>query len=113
MFDICLITQALNHSITLYHYLFVGLVIFLIGIIGSMIAKNVIKVLIAIEFMLTGININFVAFASFCGNDNFDGFIMALFYVGLGAVELAVALFIFYLMFQNKESDSFESYTDL
>ena len=49
-----------NISISIYHYLFIGLMVFLIGLIGSIIAKNVIKVLIAIEFMLTGININFI-----------------------------------------------------
>lgn len=105
--------QLISHSIGLYHYLLIGLIIFLIGIIGSVTVKNVIKVLISIEFMLTGININFVTFAAFCGNDKFDGFIMALFYVGLGAVELAVALYIFYLMFQKKESDNIEAYSDL
>ena len=38
---------------------------------------------------------------------------MALFYVGLGAVELAVALYLFYLMFQKKGSDNIESYKEL
>ena len=99
--------------IGMYHYLCIGLILFLTGIIGSVLAKNVIKVLIAIEFMLTGININFITFAAFCGNEKFDGFIMALFYAGLGAVELAVALYIFYLMFKKKESENIESYTEL
>ena len=97
----------------MYHYLFVGLILFLTGIIGSVIVKNVIKVLISIEIMLTGVNINFITFSAYCGNDNFDGFIIALFYVGLGAVELAVALYIFYLMFQKKESDNIEKYSEL
>ena len=101
------------HSITIYHYLFIGLFLFLIGIIGSVILKNVIKVLISIEIMLTGININFITFASYCDNYKFDGFIMALFYTAIGAVELAVALYIFYLMFQTKESDNIEKYSDL
>ena len=100
-------------NITMYHYLFIGLMLFLIGFLGSVLAKNLIKVLIAIEFMLTGINVNFITFAAYCGNENFDGFIMALFYVGIGAVELAVALYIFYLMFQKKESDNIESYSEL
>lgn len=72
-----------------------------------------IKVLISIEIMLLGVNINFVTFASFCDNVKFDGYIMALFYVGLGAVELAVALYLFYLMFQKKGSDNIESYKEL
>ena len=47
-------------EITMFHYLFLGLFLFLAGILGTIITKNMIKVLISIEFMLTGININFI-----------------------------------------------------
>lgn len=97
----------------MYHYLFVGLILFIIGLAGSILAKNVIKVLIAIEFMLTGVNINFITFASYCDSINLDGYIMALFYVGIGAAELAIALYIFYLMFRKKKSDNIERYKEL
>ena len=100
-------------EITMYHYLFIGLVLFVLGLVGSIFVKNVIKVLISIEMMLLGVNINFVTFASYCDNIEFNGYIMALFYIGLGAVELAVALYIFYLMYQKKESDNIEKYADL
>ena len=100
-------------EITMYHYLFIGMLMFLVGLLGSVLVKNMIKVLISIEIMLLGVNINFVTFASFCDNVKFDGYIMALFYVGLGAVELAVALYLFYLMFQKKGSDNIESYKEL
>ncbi|CCZ50522.1 TPA: NADH-quinone oxidoreductase subunit NuoK [Candidatus Gastranaerophilales bacterium HUM_3] len=100
-------------EITMYHYLFIGMLMFLIGLLGSVLVKNMIKVLISIEIMLLGVNINFVTFASFCDNVKFDGYIIALFYVGLGAVELAVALYLFYLMFQKKGSDSIEHYKEL
>lgn len=100
-------------EITMYHYLFIGMLMFLIGLLGSVLVKNMIKVLISIEIMLLGVNINFVTFASFCDNVKFGGYIMALFYVGLGAVELAVALYLFYLMFQKKGSDNIESYKGL
>ncbi len=99
--------------IGMYHYLFLGLALFVIGLLGSVCAKNVIKVLIAIEFMLTGVNINFITFATFCDNANFDGYITGLFYTGLGAVELAIALYIFYLMYQKKKSDNIEKYSEL
>ncbi len=99
--------------ITIYHYLSIGLLLFLIGLLGSVLVKNVIKILISIEIMLLGININFITFATFCDNTNFDGYIISLFYVGIGAVELAVALYLFYLMYQKKESDNIEKYSDL
>ncbi len=100
-------------GLTLYHYLFLGLILFVIGISGSILCKNVIKVLISIEFMLCGININFIAFASYCGSPAYDGLIFGLFYTGIGAVELAVALYIFYLMYKKKLSDNIEHYGDL
>lgn len=97
----------------MYQYLLVGLLLFIIGLLGSVFVKNVIKILISIEFMLLGININFVTFATYCDNINFDGYIVALFYIAIGAVELAVALYLFYLMYTKKQSDNIEKYTDL
>ena len=46
-------------EITMYHYLFIGMLMFLIGLLGSVLVKNMIKVLISIEIMLLGVNINF------------------------------------------------------
>lgn len=100
-------------EITIYHYLFLGLALFVIGFAGSMTSEHVIKVLISIEFMLTGVNINFVTFATYCDNVNFNGYVIALFYVAIGAVELAVALFIFYLMYKKKQSENIDKYGDL
>ncbi len=97
----------------MYQYLMVGLLLFIIGLLGSVFVKNVIKILISIEFMLLGININFVTFATYCDNINFDGYVVALFYIAIGAVELAVALYLFYLMYTKKQSDNVEKYTDL
>ena len=54
-------------EISIYHYLFIGLILFILGLTGSMVCKNVIKVLICLEFILTGVNINFATFAKYCG----------------------------------------------
>lgn len=97
-------------DIGLYHYLFLALILFLIGLWGTIIAKNMLKVLICVEFMLTAVNINFIAFASFFDNINLQGLIFSLFYVAVGAVETAVALAIFYLMFREKQSVNTEDY---
>ena len=100
-------------EVSIYHYLFLGLILFVIGLIGSILSKHVIKVLISIEFILTGVNINFITFATFCDSSTLDGYIMSLFYVAIGAVELAVALYIFYLMYSKKESENIDRYGDL
>ena len=100
-------------EITIYHYLLLGLILFVLGIVGSILSKNVIKILISIEFILTGVNLNFITFATFCDNTNLDGYIISLFYVAIGAVELAVALYIFYLMYKRKESENIDKYGEL
>lgn len=97
-------------DIGLYHYLFLALVLFLIGFFGAIVSKNMLKVLISVEFMLTAVNINFIAFASFFDNLQLHGFVFSLFYIAVGAVEIAIALAIFYLMFQSKQSVNTEDY---
>lgn len=99
-------------DIGLYHYLFLALVLFLIGFFGAIIAKNILKVLICVEFMLTAVNINFIAFASFFDNVKLEGLVFSLFYLALGAVEIAIALAIFYLMFRSKQSVNTEDYLE-
>lgn len=100
-------------EITIFHYLFLGLILFVIGLIGSIFSKHVIKVLISIEFILTGVNLNFITFATFCDSVKLEGYILSLFYVAIGAVELALALYIFYLMYGKKGSENIEKYGDL
>lgn len=100
-------------EISLYHYLAIGLILFILGFAGSFVCKNVIKVLICIEFMLTGVNINFATFAKYCGGAAADGYVMVLFYTAIGTVELAIALYIFYFMYSKKASDNIEKYGDL
>lgn len=97
-------------DIGLYHYLFLALILFLIGLFGSIVSKNILKVLISVEFMLTAVNINFIAFASFFDNIKLNGFVFSLFYIAIGAIEIAIALAIFYLMFRTKQSVNTEDY---
>lgn len=100
-------------DIGLYHYLLLALILFLMGFFGAVVSKNVLKVLISIEFMLTAVNINFIAFASFFDNIKLEGFVFSLFYIALGAVEIAIALSVFYLMFKQKRSVNTENYKEL
>ncbi len=100
-------------NIGLYHYLLLALILFLMGFFGAIVSKNVLKVLISIEFMLTAVNINFIAFASFFDNVKLEGFVFSLFYIALGAVEVAIALSVFYLMFRQKKSVNTEDYKEL
>ena len=54
------------NEIGLGHYLSLGAIIFFLGIIGIFLnRKNVIVILMSIELILLGVNINFIAFSYF------------------------------------------------
>ena len=49
----------------LAHYLILGAILFFIGLIGVVISRNLIRVLISIEIMMSAVNLNFIAFSTF------------------------------------------------
>ncbi len=100
-------------NIGIYHYLTIAFILFIIGLCGTVLSKNVIKILISIEFMLAAVNINFTTFGLYCKNLAFDGYIFALFYIAVGAVEVAIALYIFYSMYREKQTSDIEDYGDV
>ena len=100
-------------NIGISHYLIVALLLFLIGAFGVIISRNVIKILLCLEFMLTAVNINFIAFTSSFDAVKFSGFVFSLFYTAIGAVEIAVAIIIFYLMYREKKSVNIDKYKEL
>jgi len=72
-------------------YLFVGAVLFVCGVVCMATKRNGIGVLMGVELVLNGANINFVAFSRYTPL-GLDGQATALFVVVLAAAEAAVAL---------------------
>ena len=87
--------------ITLGHYLFVGAMLFTIGVFGIFLnRKNVIVILMSIELLLLAVNINFVAFSSFL--HDLVGQVFALFILTVAAAEAAIGLAILVVYFRNR-----------
>ena len=90
--------NLLTQPVGLSHYLVVGAVLFTCGVVCMATKRNAIGVLMGIELVLNGANVNFVAFGSrhLCGDGGgglgLDGQLMALFVIVLAAAEAAVAL---------------------
>ncbi len=65
--------DLLTLPICLSHYLIVGAVLFVCGVVCMTIKRNAVGVLMGVELVLNGANLNFVAFSSplleepFCG----------------------------------------------
>lgn len=94
-------------SISLSHYLTVAAILFTIGIFGIFVnRKNVIIILMCIELMLLGVNINFVAFSTHmieaANTQPMAGQIFALFVLTVAAAEAAIGLAILVVYFRNR-----------
>jgi NADH-quinone oxidoreductase subunit K len=101
--------DLLTTPIGVTHYLFVGAVMFVSGAVCMATKRNALGVLMGIELVLNGANLNFVAFGSEFLSRNpairlgLDGQIIAIFVIVLAAAEAAVALAIV-LNFYNNHS---------
>jgi len=88
-------------TIGLEHYLVVGAILFVLGVSGIMLnRKNVIIILMSIEMILLGVNINLVAFSSFL--HDLTGQVLAMFVLTVAAAEAAIGLAILVLYFRNR-----------
>ncbi len=84
----------------LNEYLIVGAVLFVCGVICMASKRNGIGILMGVELVLNGANVNFVAFAKFTSL-GLDGQIVSLFVIVLAAAEAAVALAIALNFYNN------------
>ena len=83
-------------------YLTLSAVLFLIGVLGFFVKRNIIALLLSVEIMLNAVNLTFVAFSSQYGQ--ISGQIFVFFVLVVAAAEAAVGLALVIAMFRNRES---------
>lgn len=91
-------------SITVSHYLALGAILFVTGVMCMATKRNAIGVLMGIELVLNGANVNFVALGSPLLRSHtlgVDGSLIALFVIVLAAAEAAVTLAIALNFYKN------------
>ena len=89
--------------IGLEHYLTVAAALFVIGIFGIFLnRKNVIVILMSIELILLGANLNLVAFSASLGD--LVGQVFVMFTLTVAAAEAAIGLAIVVIYFRNRGS---------
>ncbi|MCR9118230.1 MAG: NADH-quinone oxidoreductase subunit NuoK [bacterium] len=94
-------------EVTVTHYMAVGAVLFVAGVVCMATKRNALGILMGIELVLNGANVNFVAFGSeYLREDTLglDGQLFALFVIVLAAAEAAVALAIALNFYNNHAS---------
>ena len=84
----------------LQSYLIIGAVLFVCGIVCMATKRNGIGILMGVELVLNGANVNFVAFSRYTSL-GLDGQVFSLFVIVLAAAEAAVALAIALNFYNN------------
>jgi NADH-quinone oxidoreductase subunit K len=100
-------------EIGLTHYLVLGAALFVCGIVCMATKRNAIGILMGVELVLNGTNINFVAFASHNPAFQLEGQVFSLFVIVLAAAEAAVALAIVLNFYNNHMTVDVDTAEDL
>jgi NADH-quinone oxidoreductase subunit K len=92
--------------IGLQHYLTLGAVLFVCGLLTILLKRNAIGILMGVELILNAANVNLVAFNHYAwpgttDSPLFGGQVFAIFVIVLAAAEAAVALAIFLNFYNN------------
>ncbi len=88
--------------ITPAHYMLLSAALFMIGVIGVVVRRNIIIIFMSIELILNAVNINLVVFSNQLRNE--VGQVFAIFVIAVAAAEAAVGLGIILAFYRNKET---------
>ena len=90
--------------IPLQHLLILGAILFVAGIYGVLVRRNVIGILMSIELILNAVNINLVAFSRTTSLAPETGQIFAIFVIALAAAAAAVGLAIVLALYRVRKT---------
>ncbi len=105
------IKQGVAHP-ELAKFLIIGALLFVIGVAGVLVRRNIIVIFMSVELILNAANLNFIAFSRYLqatGNANaVSGQIFAVFVIVVAAAEVAIGLGIVIALYRNKETVSID-----
>ena len=93
------------------HFLFLSAALFIIGMMGVLIRRNLLVIFMCVEMMVTAANISLVAFG--WENDSLDGQSFVLFTVAVAAAEAAVGLAIIIALSRRVHSVDVDEFNTL
>ena len=86
------------------HFVFLAVLLFVIGAVAVLVRRNAIVMFMCVELMLNAANLAFVAFARMHGG--LDGQVIAFFVMVVAAAEVVVGLAILTSIFRARRSAS-------
>jgi NADH-quinone oxidoreductase subunit K len=97
--------------LALQHYLAVGAILFVIGLIGFMTRRNMIVLFLCTELMFQGVALSLVAFSRY--HNNFAGQAFTIFVLVIAAAEASLALGLVVLLFRQRHTLDADAWRDL
>src|SRR5438094_2349989 len=98
----------MNNVVPLSYYMILSAVVFLTGLVGVLIRRNIIIILLSVELMLNATNINFVAFSQHL--HNVAGQVFVFFALTVAAAEVAVGLAIIIALHRAKSTINIDEF---
>ena len=96
-------------TVPVSYYLILSALVFLTGVAGVLIRRNIIAILLSIELMLNATNINFVAFSEHL--QDMGGQVFVFFALTVAAAEVAVGLALIIALHRSRSSINVEDFT--
>ncbi len=90
-------------EIGLLHFLAASGLMFLVGVLGIIISRNLLRIIMSMLLVSMSIVINFAAFGAFCDKSFLNANLICFFFILISAVQIAVALAIFFRIYQSNE----------
>jgi len=88
--------------VPVHYYLVLSALIFVIGVAGVIIRRNLIIILMSIELMLNAVNLTFIAFARAQGS--MDGQVIVFFVMTIAAAEAVIGLAIIIALYRHRQT---------
>ncbi|HMK56573.1 MAG TPA: NADH-quinone oxidoreductase subunit NuoK [Dissulfurispiraceae bacterium] len=92
-------------------YIGLSTIIFMVGVVGFMIRRNLIIMLVCVELMLNAVNISLVAFSHYL--QDLRGQVFVFFIITVAAAEAAIGLAILVTLVRNKGAVHTDEITDM
>ncbi len=88
-------------SVSLYHYIILGVIVFLIGVLGLIVRRSAIVLLMCTALILNGVHIVIFAFSRYY--NNFDGQVLTIFSIILSIAAMGIGLMIASSIYKQRE----------
>ncbi len=100
-------------GVPLLHILILSTALFFLGIFGFFFRRNLITMLMSVELILNGINLNFIAFNKYLYPNQLEGIFFTMFIITIAAAEVSLAIAIIINLYRKFNTIDIEDTTTM